>query len=389
MGKWPTNGGCASQNAFCYHGLYFMTVESGTVAIRASGNSILVDRKDLFLRACRCQPVERVPVWIMRQAGRYLPEYQEVRKTHTFLQICKTPDVAAEVSMQPFRIVGVDAIIVFSDILIVAEAMGMPLDVPDSGPVLSNPVRDLAAVRKLRDFDPERDTRFVGDAIRAICREAGPTVPVIGFAAAPWTLACYMIEGRTRGDISTAKNMLQTEPEMVRELLERIAHATASYLKSQLAAGASVIQLFDTWAGELSADEYSAFELPATQMVYELVGETSAPKILYAKGSKHLVELLGRSGANVISVDWRTDLAEARKILGPRLALQGNVDPSILLGAEADVREAATAAVQQLAGAGHILNLGHGILPTTPVANARAFVEAGQAAQLGARTGVR
>ena len=157
--------------------------------------------------------MERVPVWIMRQAGRYLPEYQEVRKTHTFLQICKTPDVAAEVSLQPFRIVGVDAIIVFSDILIVAEAMGLPLDVPDSGPVLSNPVRDLAAVRRLRDFDPERDTRFVGDAIRAICKEAGPTVPVIGFAAAPWTLACYMIEGRTRGDISHAKQMLRDEPE--------------------------------------------------------------------------------------------------------------------------------------------------------------------------------
>jgi uroporphyrinogen decarboxylase len=341
-----------------------------------------LDRKALFLRACRCEPVERVPVWIMRQAGRYLPEYQEVRKTHTFLQICKTPDVAAEVSMQPFRIIGVDAIIVFSDILIVAEAMGMPLDVPDSGPVLSNPVRDLAAIRKLRDFDPERDTRFVGDAIRAICKEAGPRVPVIGFAAAPWTLACYMIEGRTRGNISIAKRMLETEPELVRELLERIARATASYLKSQIAAGASVVQLFDTWAGELSAEQYSAFELPATQLVYELTGETSVPKILYAKGSKHLVEYLGRSGADVISVDWRTDLAETRRILGPRLALQGNVDPAVLFGAEREVRAAATAAVEQTGGAGHILNLGHGILPTTPVANAKAFVAAGQAARL-------
>ena len=170
------------------------------------------NRKELFLRACRFEPVERVPVWIMRQAGRYLPEYQAVRKNLIFLQICKTPEVAAEVSLQPFRILGVDAIIVFSDILIVAEAMGLPLDVPDSGPVLSNPVRDLAAVRRLRDFDPEHDTRFVGDAIRAICKEAGPDVPVIGFAAAPWTLACYMIEGQTRGDISRAKQMLRSEP---------------------------------------------------------------------------------------------------------------------------------------------------------------------------------
>src|SRR5579863_4799507 len=204
------------------------------------------NRKDLFLRACRFEPVDRVPVWIMRQAGRYLPEYQEVRKTHTFLQICKTPDVAAEVSLQPFRIVGVDAIIVFSDILIVAEAMGLPLDVPDSGPVLSNPVRDLAAVRRLRDFDPSIDTRFVPDAIRAICKEAGPDVPVIGFAGAPWTLACYMIEGQTRGDISRAKQMLRDQPEVLRELLERIARATTSYLQSQIAAGASAIQLFDT-----------------------------------------------------------------------------------------------------------------------------------------------
>ena len=365
-----------------------MASESSTVENQISLDPDRVDRKDLFLRACRCEPVERVPIWIMRQAGRYLPEYQEVRKTHTFLEICKTPDLAAEVSLQPFRIIGVDAIIVFSDILIVAEAMGMPLDVPDSGPVLSNPIRDLAAVRSLRDFDPERETRFVGDAIRAICKQAGPSVPVIGFAAAPWTLACYMIEGRTRGDISTAKRLLQTEPEMIRELLERIARATASYLKSQIAAGASVIQLFDTWAGELGAEEYSAFELPATQMVYELMGESAVPRILYAKGSKHLVEYLGRSGANVISVDWRTDLTEARKILGPRLALQGNIDPAILLGSEEATRAAAASAVKQLGGVGHILNLGHGILPTTPVANAKAFVEAGKAIRFGGKRNI-
>ena len=215
------------------------------------------NKKELFLRACRFEPTERVPVWIMRQAGRYLPEYQAVRAHHSFLEICKTPELAAEVSIQPFRVLGVDAIIVFSDILIVAEAMGLPLDVPDSGPLLSNPVRDAAAVRRLRDFDPSRETRFVGDAIRAICKEVGPEVPVIGFAAAPWTLACYMIEGQTRGDISRAKKMLREEPQLVRELLERIARATAPYLKSQIAAGAAAIQLFDTWASELTAGEYA------------------------------------------------------------------------------------------------------------------------------------
>jgi uroporphyrinogen decarboxylase len=348
--------------------------------------------KELFLRACRFEPVERVPVWIMRQAGRYLPEYQAVRKNHSFLQICKTPEIAAEVSLQPFRLIGVDAIIVFSDILIVAEAMGLPLDVPDSGPVLSNPVRDLAAVRRLRDFDPERETRFVGDAIRAICKEAGPDVPVIGFAAAPWTLACYMIEGQTRGDISRAKEMLRSEPQMLRELLERIVRATALYLKSQIAAGAAVVQLFDTWAGELSRAEYDAFELPATKMVYDLLGHPEVPRILFAKGSAHLLESLPGTGAGVVSVDWRTDLAEARttfgRKFGRKIALQGNVDPNILLGSERAVRDAAQAAVEKTGGLGHILNLGHGILPTTPVENAKAFVAAGKSARVPARAGI-
>ena len=341
-------------------------------------------RKERFLRAVRFEPVDHVPVWIMRQAGRYLPEYQAVRAKHTFLQICKTPEVAAEVSLQPYRILGVDAIIVFSDILIVAEAMGMPLDVPDSGPVLSNPVRDAAAVAQLRDFDPSRETKFVGDAIRAICKEAGPDVPVIGFAAAPWTLACYMIEGRTRGDISRAKQMLHEQPQVVRPLLDRIARATAEYLKMQVAAGASVIQLFDTWAGELSPSEYHAFELPATQQIFEALRGTPAAasltKILFAKGSTQHLESLAKSGADVVSVDWKLDLGDARRKIGRQVALQGNVDPTILLGSEADVRRAAAEAVAKTGGLGHILNLGHGILPGTPVANARAFVEAGHEA---------
>lgn len=337
------------------------------------------NKKELFLRACRFERTDRAPVWIMRQAGRYLPEYQAVRARHPFLEICKTPELAAEVSLQPFRVLGVDAIIVFSDILVVAEAMGMPLDVPDSGPVLSNPVRDATAVRRLREFDPERETRFVGDAIRAICKEAGPRVPVIGFAAAPWTLACYMIEGRTRGDVSRVKQMLRDEPETVRELLERIARATIGYLKAQIAAGASAVQLFDTWACELTAAEYDAFELPATQMVLEALGATGAPRILFAKGSGRHVESLAKSGADVLSVDWDTDLAEARRKLGRRMALQGNVNPSILLDGSVDeVRQAVRAAIEKTGGEGHILNLGHGILPGTPVANAKAFVEAGQ-----------
>jgi oxygen-independent coproporphyrinogen-3 oxidase len=340
------------------------------------------NKKELFLRACRFGPVHRVPVWIMRQAGRYLPEYQAMRARHSFLEICKTPELAAEVSIQPFRALDVDAIIVFSDILIVAEAMGLPLDVPDSGPVLSNPVRDIAAVRRLRDLDPERDTRFVADAIRAICKQVGSNVPVIGFAAAPWTLACYMIEGQTRGDISRAKQMLRDEPALMRELLDRIAGATTSYLKSQIAAGASAIQLFDTWAGELTPSEYDAFELSATQMIFNALGAADVPKILFAKGSAQHLSSLAKTGANVLSVDCNTDLAEARRELGPHIALQGNVDPGILLGDEPSIRRAAREAIAKTGGLGHILNLGHGILPATPVANAKAFVDAGQTAPI-------
>jgi uroporphyrinogen decarboxylase len=345
-------------------------------------------KKELFLRACRFEvpsdlaanPINRVPVWIMRQAGRYLPEYQAVRKHHSFLEICKTPEVAAEVSLQPLRVLDVDAVIVFSDILIVAEAMGLPLDVPDSGPVLSNPVRDAAAAARLRDFDPEKETRFLGDAIRRICKEAGPHVPVIGFAAAPWTLACYMIEGQTRGEISLALKMLREEPDLVRSLLARIARMTAAYLRMQIEAGASVVQLFDTWAGSLTPEEYAEFELPATQQVIEQVGHTETPKILFAKGSSRHLGNLAKVGADVLSVDWTTDLAEARAKLGRRIALQGNVDPNILLGGADGVVTAVRDAMGKTGGVGHILNLGHGILPTTPVANAKLFVEAARRA---------
>jgi uroporphyrinogen decarboxylase len=225
----------------------------------------------------------------------------------------------------------------------------------------------------------------VGDAIRAICRDVGLDVPVIGFAAAPWTLACYMIEGQTRGDISTAKRVMHDEPELLRDLLGRIAGATVGYLKSQIAAGAAVVQLFDTWAGELTREEYEAFELPATRTVFESLGAAHVPKILYGKGSSHLIEPQSNTGADVLSVDWRTDLVEARCALGKRVALQGNVDPNVLLGTEDAIREAAREAVEKTGGVGHILNLGHGILPGTPVENARAFVEAGHMAPIPAR----
>jgi uroporphyrinogen decarboxylase len=345
-----------------------------------SGPTEPLNRKTLFLAACRCEPVERVPVWIMRQAGRYLPEYRAIRDKHNFLEVCTTPELAIEVSLQPYRILGVDAVIVFSDILIPAGAMGLPFELSDKGPVIESPLRTAAQIRELSPFDPERDTRFLMEAIRGLVRELGPGVPVIGFAAAPWTLACYMIEGHHKEGFPTAKTLLYSDPALFRNLLERIARATARYLRAQIAAGAAAVQLFDTWAGELTLDQYREFELPATQLLIEEINAGNTPVILYSKASGHLLPALAQTGANVLSVDWRVDLASVREQIGPRIALQGNVDPCVLLGPEEGVRRAAREAVESTGGIGHILNLGHGILQQTPVENARAFVQAGQAA---------
>lgn len=333
-------------------------------------------KKEIFLRAARCEQPERVPAWIMRQAGRYLPGYQKIRGQHSFLEVAKTPELAAEVSLEPYKVLDVDAVIVFSDILIVAEAMGVPLEINDDGPRLGNLVSDWETVESLKEFDPERETGFVGDAIRAIARAAGPDVPVLGFAAAPWTLACYLVEGRTRGELSTIKRMMYTEPALLHALLEKIARVTAGYLKMQLQAGAAAVQIFDTWAGELSAHDYEVFELRATQKLIGELNAGAAPVILYAKNGAHLLSRLARTGASVLSVDGRTDLAEARIEIGSKIALQGNVDPAMLLSTEENVARAVREAIAKTEGRGHILNLGHGILPTTPVANAQAFVRA-------------
>ncbi|HYL82603.1 MAG TPA: uroporphyrinogen decarboxylase family protein, partial [Candidatus Angelobacter sp.] len=210
-----------------------------------------VNRKDLFLRACRGDAVPRLPVWMMRQAGRYLPEYREIRAKHSFLEVCKTPQLALEVSIQPFRRLNLDAVIVFSDILIPAEAMGLELELGDAGPHLPYPVRTKADVDKLKIFDPETETGFLPEAIRRIVKSVGPEIPVLGFAAAPWTLACYMVEGKTKEGFATVKQFLYHDPKTFRELLRRIALATIPYLKAQIAAGAVAVQLFDTWCGEV------------------------------------------------------------------------------------------------------------------------------------------
>jgi len=343
------------------------------------GLSASVNRKDLFLRACRGETVSRVPVWMMRQAGRYLPEYREIRAKHGFLQVCKTPELAVEVSLQPFRRLGVDAVIVFSDILIPAEAMGLLLELGDAGPNLPSPVRSKADVEKLKIFDPEIETGFLPEAIRRLVKSVGPEVPVLGFAGAPWTLACYMVEGKTKEGFATVKQFLYEEPKTFRELLHRLAQATIPYLKAQIAAGATAVQLFDTWCGELNLQDYQEAALPAVQEVISGISG-SVPVIYYTKASQHLLPAAARSGANVLSVDWRVDLGKIRGSLGPQIALQGNVDPTVLLGPAEKIREVTLDTINTLAGRGHILNLGHGILPNTPVEHAQLFVETGQQA---------
>jgi uroporphyrinogen decarboxylase len=339
-------------------------------------------RKELFLRACRCEPVARLPVWMMRQAGRYLPEYREIRTQHSFLEVCKTPDLAVEVSLQPFRRLGVDAIIIFSDILIPAEAMGLQLELGDAGPNLPDPVRTAMDVKKLHVFDPEKETGFLMEALRRTIKHAGPEVPVLGFAASPWTLACYMVEGRTKEGFATVKSFLYREPKVFRDLLQKISKATILYLKGQIAAGVSAVQLFDTWCGELNLTDYTEFVLPAVQEIIAGIGG-GIPVIYYTKASHHLLPSIAKAGANVLSVDWRVPLKELRALAGPRVALQGNLDPAVLLGPREKIRQTTLDIVDELGGVGHILNLGHGILQHTPVENAQLFIHTGQQAVLG------
>jgi uroporphyrinogen decarboxylase len=338
-------------------------------------------RKELFLRACRCEQVPRLPVWMMRQAGRYLPEYREIRAKHAFLEVCKTPDLAVEVSMQPFRRLGVDAIIIFSDILIPAEAMGLALELGDAGPNLPQPVRSLADVQRLRIFDPEVETGFLMEALRRTVKAAGPDVPVLGFAASPWTLACYMVEGKTKEGFAGVKSFLYSEPKVFRELLQKIAQATVLYLKAQIAAGVSAVQLFDTWCGELNFQDYTEYVLPVVQQVISQLGK-AVPVIYYTKASHHLLHSVVKAGADVLSVDWRVPLAELRKLAGPNVAIQGNLDPAVLFSTAEKIQRNTLAIAGELGGRGHILNLGHGILQHTPVENAQVFIRTGQHAAL-------
>jgi uroporphyrinogen decarboxylase len=311
---------------------------------------------------------------MMRQAGRYLKEYREIRQTVSFLNLCKDADLAAEVSLQPYRILGVDGVIFFSDILIPVEAMGIAVSLTDKGPEIGTPVRSQANVNALRIPDPGIETPFVGSILKKLRQQLQNGVPLIGFAGAPWTLASYMVEGGGSKNFAEIKGMAYREPRLLHALLDKLASTVASYLLYQIESGAQMIQLFDTWAGELSRADYEEFALPYTRKIFDALGNR-VPRILYINGCSAILEAMAKSGADVLSLDWRISLAEARRRIGDRMTLQGNLDPCLLLGAQDRMLRKASEILEQAGPRGHIMNLGHGILPATPVENARAFVE--------------
>jgi uroporphyrinogen decarboxylase len=345
---------------------------------------------DLFLRACRREPVERTPVWIMRQAGRSLPEYRALRERHDFLTCCRTPELACEITLQPVRRLGVDAAILFSDILVPLPEMGVGVEF-GPGPRIERPLRSRADVEALRAPDAREATPFVMEAVRLLRREL--RVPLIGFAGGPFTLATYLVEGGATRSFAEIKSLLFSDPATAHLLLERCAATVASSLAEQVRAGAQAAMLFDTWAGVLSPEDFRAFALPYARRVFAAVVEAGddhrggVPRIYYAGETAGLLGSLAEVGAEVVGLDWRVDLGEARRRLGPQLAVQGNLDPAVLLGPPELIRRRVAGVLRGArvgdgghgpAGPalGHVFNLGHGILPTTPPENARALVEA-------------
>lgn len=329
---------------------------------------------DLFLRACRREPVERTPIWLMRQAGRSLPEYRKVRERVDFTTLCRTPELAAEVSLQPLDRLGVDAVIFFSDILVPAEPMGVNVEFAP-GPIIAAPVRCAADVDRLITPDPEETVPYVYETLRILRRELEGRVPLIGFAASPFTLAAYLVEGQGSKNFDRIKAMLYEQPATAHRLLEKVAVMTASYLAAQARAGAQAIQLFDTWAGLLNREEYREFVLPYARRVLDELRQQDVALIYFALNGGHLLPDIRECGADMIGVDWRVDLAQAYRELDRPFALQGNLDPCVLMaGPEVIERRALEILASAKGLPGHVFNLGHGVLPNTPVENVEALV---------------
>ncbi|MFN2501224.1 MAG: uroporphyrinogen decarboxylase [Pyrinomonadaceae bacterium] len=329
----------------------------------------------LFLRACKREPVDRTPIWVMRQAGRYLPEYRAIRSKIDFLGLCKTPELASEVTVQPVDIIGVDAAILFSDILVIPEAMGMDLEVVESrGPVFDKPVRSSADVDMLDAVGITDRLAYVFDAISMTKEKLADRVPLIGFSGAPWTLATYMIEGRGSKNFDIAKSFAYTHPTAMHGLLEMLSDAVVEYLNAKIRAGCDAVQIFDTWAGILSPADLEEFSLRYIRYICERLETNGAPVIVFAKGV-HKVTVMEQIKCDVLGLDWTMDLGAARRQLGDRKALQGNLDPCILFASNEKIEAEVDRILASYGpGSGHVFNLGHGILPTTPVENARFLV---------------
>lgn len=334
---------------------------------------------DLFLRACRRERVERTPVWFMRQAGRYLPEYRAVRAKTDFLTLCKTPELASEVTIQPVDLVGVDAAIIFSDILVIPEAMGMELTVEEGkgGPRFPSPLRSRSEIDALAPVDPNSSLGYVMEALRLTRERLGNRVPLIGFSGSPWTLASYMVEGRGSKSFRYIKELIFSHPAHAHALLAKLADAVAAYLSAQIDAGAQAVQIFDTWGGILAQEEFEEFSLRYIQQIVQTVKPKGVPVIVFCKDCGHALSKIASIGADCVGLDWAMDMSSARREVGDRVALQGNLDPTMLFSTPERIELGVKRILGKFGkGSGHIFNLGHGILPETPVENVKAFVNA-------------
>lgn len=337
----------------------------------------------LFLRACRRESVPRTPIWMMRQAGRYLPAYLATRaKAGSFLNLCKTPELACEVTLQPIDEFGFDAAILFCDILIPLLPMGVDLDFPDGGPKISNPVRTRDAVDKLRDFDPNDELPYVMEAIRQIKTGLRDRVPLIGFAGAPLTMLTYAVEGGGSKDFAHTKRMLYGDPKAAHALLDKLARAQATYLEAQIAAGVDCVQVFDSWGGIVSPGDFREYPLRYAKQVIAQIRASRAfaakpvPIIYFVNGCAPYLDDYASSGADVLGVDWRVGIDEVRRRVGEGVALQGNLDPGALFASPSEIRTRVADILARAGSKGHIFNLGHGVLPETNPEHVRAMVEA-------------
>lgn len=340
---------------------------------KRDGVSGVDERAARFLKACRREPVDRTPVWFMRQAGRYMAEYREIRKRHTLLDICRQPELAAEVTLQPVDRIAVDAAIIFADILLPLVPMGIDLEfAAGEGPVIHNPVRTVADVDALRVLDPEEATPATLEAIRLVRRELDGKVPLIGFAGGPFTVASYMIEGGSSRHYLHAKRLMYDAPEVWAALMEKLTGMTTRYLRGQIEAGAQAVQLFDSWAGALSPLDYRERVLPYLTRIVREIQPLAVPVIVFGTGTAGTLDLLASTGADVVGVDWRITLDDGWRRVGEDRAVQGNLDPIVLFASRAEIERQVRDIVGRAGNRnGHIFNLGHGILPATPVDNVR------------------